>query len=332
MKYANGEKATWNGAAFEVKVQSTAGIRDPRLSLTVSHGLPDAGWVVGAMARTAVGASFAMALEIYAQWAPRAVTLDGRELSNVIAGKGFGASEIRHPLCLLTALPQDGLPEFRVRAKLDPQPRARIASGDLADQAGDVSQALQGLERPLSSLGLVTYFLHKVRVGTNKTDYRPSAKPSQLVWLDDGVMVHSENLPLPRTPVALCVACSAQDLETDLTGMVLRETAERERRKALAVRAISSLFPAPACQVQVQMVTKETAPEQSQCGLVIALTGAASLPFVPPLGIFLMVVGGWFWKSSAASARAETQGEEQRNHYTNLATALDAYAKSLPSP
>lgn len=84
---------------------------------------------------------------------------------------------------------------------------------------------------PEANLGcLLAGHFKEVRKKNDAVSWETFAKPSSLCWLLDGVIVDSQPLPLPESPLSGTFFASAQGLTSDLSGFRLQQNQQLEER------------------------------------------------------------------------------------------------------
>lgn len=125
--------------------------------------------------------------------------------------------------------------------------------------------------------------------------YKTYPKPSELIWVCDGVIVSRESIGI-STSVAALVILSAKSLETDLTGFELRHGDDFRNRRREGLRAAGREL--KALQIQGGITTKGRSSIKSLLGWGGIVFGV----LVPPAGLALL------------SMRLLSMNSEHRSH------------------
>lgn len=118
------------------------------------------------------------------------------------------------------------------------------------------------------------------------SSWKPALRHSEFVWVADGVEVLREQLELPTLPTPLLVACSADGLETDLSGMLPRDTEERHRRRDMVMRGVTKAVAGRTFE------TESGTPMGVFAGKVTLTLGVMLAPYMPWLALPTMAAGG----------------------------------------
>lgn len=157
-------------------------------------------------------------------WSPVWSSLDRRRLGGVETGQPF-LSHLTSTMVCYCPLSDKAIPAF----PFDPGSRYQ------AHVSGSVAK-----DKTPHGCAMILLARHRM-----KTEVEPDPFPayptefedsrSQIVWWKDGVSVAQEEFG-KAGPFSLTLLLNASDLETDLSGLQLRESAERERRIRAALK------------------------------------------------------------------------------------------------
>lgn len=292
------ECLVWNGVR----------LRRSTLEADVKRGLIEASPLgVGAVKSTWIGrqlltsernADISKALTEYATTFPLPLTLDGRRIDGLELDSRRGWAKTRIPFCVVAG--EADLPPFPI----PPGTRERTGQMSKID-----------LEREKSLAILVTAFLKRELLMT----YGPKEVKSQLVWVQDGIVLRREDLSFPLSVSAVTIFISADGLKTDLTGMQLLDSEERTRRAIEATRAaqdrMMEMIPFQTRMIEVKQTSKRE-------GLAYSLfaMGSTMLLTHPFVAVFWVGLG---LKTLMGSE------EEKRDFGNYLAGCFDELVESL---
>ncbi len=227
IEYHDGGADLWDGRSLcpiEEGTEELDGLR-----VTISHlptGSSTTMMSVLRRARLEPSTRIARILASHCCWRETLIRLDGRILSDYLLDPHFGSGSLRRPLLLLRADGDDSYPRLRCAVSSSISPVGHRAQGEF-----DVS--------PCLAAALVTVFLERGS-GLLDSSIRPGKNKSVFTWIRDGVEVDEEVLATTKGSVAIKVVCSAGGLETDLSGLVPRRSAELHARRKAALEAILS--------------------------------------------------------------------------------------------
>lgn len=235
--YPDGETWAWNGEAFEpleAEKLSPAGA----LAITVAHFVFGQSRSVFSLSHSLASrqrASIARALQSYCHLAPVPIEVDHWPVNGTKRDRYFGVGNESRPIFLLTPPVEEELPPVKV-----PNPKEWLKPPFGPDPTVSVVGVAECVELPhrAAALGLVSLMLQKKRVSRTLSYHEPKKRPSRLIWLMDGVVVQTEELPFEQY-VAFGAVVSADGLATDLTGFSIRSTASKRRRIQLALRCLA---------------------------------------------------------------------------------------------
>ena len=234
--YPGGVGQAWTGERFVNRQLSLKG--EAQFSIIVSHfeigaGVSDVWALSGdALREKMLRISGTLSGQCYA--APARLFLDGRQLNGPQNDPVFGLTTSVRPLALLEKR-SDELPTFSF-----PVSRAMqvCASSDLQIESGFSGSLSEGEVADQSVLLLMSAFLeseeHKPLAGR----LRQREQSAELLWIVEGVVSQRERLPW-KGPVSFAVMVSGEGLETDLTGLALRQSEAYFHRRDAALREIS---------------------------------------------------------------------------------------------
>lgn len=283
LQYPDGTRATWSGERFELSQPRRGGILP--LSLGVSCHLSSQEEIRQPFV---VRADISKELHSLAQWSPRPIRIDSREISNILEDPKFSSSQSRQPLCLITAPTREDQVRLKLRARFTPRGSSTSVNAQPLD--AHLRKAIKELADGVFAVGLVTHFLP-----TESSSSRPA---SEFVWVCDGVEVMREPLPIKMDSMAILIACSAEGLKTDVTGLTLRQSKSKEARKREALGAIVQCYPDTTDDEDDFKITSQTV---KGVEVVVAALAFAVSPF---LGMFLTAGAAWW-----ARAKAENNKE-----------------------
>ncbi len=284
--YQDGRQAIWTGSGFEIHETSST---DVGFRVGVSHFKVGESTSLFSLKNLAAGkrsAEISRILTSEAHLMPSHLSIDGREINNLMDDPVFGASNLRQPLYLFRVPSHSLVPDLKVKAhfqrrtswSVEGLPEINAADGEA------VQTELPALQEPGMAVVLVSSMLGRTKKGKSY-EYHALAKPSQLVWVSDGVVVGREDLPLPNGSTPMVVVCSAAGLETDLSGLVPRLTEARAERRDTVMRGVAR------CLVESDLDAKVQSRVQK---LHLGLMAVGGMVFFvnPVAGLALMGGGG----------------------------------------
>ena len=294
LTFPNGTVAFWNGSQF-VYQESDDGPRHTSLSLNVSHfkvGESGSVFSLDNFAAKKRAAQIQGTLADFSQFAPREVSLDGRNLSNLFNDPIFGPSESAQPLFVLRAAPHEHLPSLRVLGSFA-RPSIAVNGPSFRVDEAAVNDTLREFSQPSFAIAMVSAFLVKRKSGKTET-FESRSQSSALVWVADGVEVAREFI-VSSNSVAILIVCSADGLETDLSGLVPRGTLEKEHRKKEVLRAITREF---QLLTGADPDTQATFPRETLVVAGLAFLGLVTFVMNPVVGFFIAGISGFNHLSS----------------------------------
>jgi hypothetical protein len=315
VRFLTGESIMWNGQGFQ-QGPSVPAATEP-FTVAVSHFELDesTGFLSTATFRAAERrASIGRVLSSRCHWAPVRVTLDGRSINNIFSDPTFGGSNLRQPLCLIRVPPQLPYPTLEVQADPRVIPKPSIfTDAEVPTITPDwyrFQEALTGLSQPCFAIGMVSAILVKVSAGKNSTVTKTGTVGNAMAWISDGVEVARESLPFRPRSAALLVACSAEGLGTDISGLIPIHSAPKAERRTAALRAIRRGFPDTRDEQADYDIEGGTDPANT----TMLVIGGLSLLFNPLVGAAILTFGGLSWTSlrsrNAAIQKAIKEGFE----------------------
>lgn len=238
---------------------------------------------------------------------PIPLTVDGLRMDALQLCPTYGLSTSSHPLLL--GWVESGTPTYQLppgsfsnkaeRVFLSMHPKARTVTEAVVDP-GEAPPAV-------FASWLVTAHFGLYQKGKSQI-WKCVPKPSMLFWLQDGVVIASEQI-LHETEVSVAVFVSAQGLATDLGGFALGESKNREQRRIDALRAaqaqIANLQP-----VSLQELIEGNAQDQKTAGTALVVGGLLLLKLSPIHSLGLMAAGA---ASRISAGKKEQAVEEQLN-------------------
>lgn len=232
LRFQDGRMLEWDGHGFQISQSSE---KTDGLEISVSHWSVEEhvgllglrGWIRAGKRNAAV----AKALGERCYVCPIPLVLDGRSLCSWLSCPSHSQNSTTQPLAVLLS-DHKGLPPLSRAAgsfrDLKLASRSRHIRGQIDEPRELLSSLNQGGESSLT----VLVAMHMDRLGTRWT---PLTSRSVCHWVSDGAVVEIERYIYSHCSVALFV--SAAGLNTDLSGFQLRDSLEKHRRSALAVRA-----------------------------------------------------------------------------------------------
>ena len=301
IQYSDGVRAEWTGSDFTMSSRRASS--STPLALGVGHRTTNDG---APIQLASVGAEIARILCVQCHLSPRKITLDQREISSIFEDPNFGRPKGYQLLGLLSSPPSESGPNLRVRANFT---GSFTPWGLKARLNPDVIlKATRSLATSASAAGMMIY--------------SPSDPKliSQLAWVQDGVEVFRDNLSLAGGPIALLVACSAEGLETDISGMTLRDTPEKRRRMLETLERIGH------CLQDSGKVLSEL-PESSPLPSVAAGVAGLFLCLVSPV-IGCLTLGGSVLGLLSLTSKEGVEISEIQKDIQYFAAALAEYVSS----
>lgn len=297
-----GESLVWSGRELEVVPSQATEL----LRLTVSHrtlaegkGIP--GWRVFQAARR--NAEILKTLSERCFVCPVPLTVDGRRMDVLQFCPTHGYTGSSHPVALGWGdldSPAMGLPPGTLEGYVNPAQQNKPSSIQLLSR---------GVLRPLTKehpragvYWLATVHLKLTGSGKNKSwDLR--AQPSVLYWVEDGVVLETEHLPVPSRAFSVAMFLSAAGLAHDLTGFGLVKDPERVRQGAAVVGAALAKIPL----VSLEALVNTTADATKMVGIALCGLGVLSL-FGGPQGLLLLGAGVIALQTAGSTVRAVESG------------------------
>lgn len=242
--YPGGVGQAWTGKRFVNRPLSLRG--EAQFSIVVSHfeigaGVSDIWSLSGdALRDKMLRISGTLSGQCYA--APARIYLDGRQLNGPQNDPVFGLTTSVRPLALVERR-HDDLPTFSF-----PVSRAMevCASSDLQIRSGFGESLGKGEVLDQSLLLLMSAFLESEEHKPLAGQLRKRDQHAELLWIVDGVVAQRERLSW-KGPVSFAVLVSGDGLETDLTGLALRESEAYLQRRQSALEEISGTIFQSGC-------------------------------------------------------------------------------------
>lgn len=169
------------------------------------------------------------------------LSIDGRRLVGLHHDPHFAATRDTRPLLLLSVEPKSKLPAFKMSIDND---------WDSPESEGAVDVEIRGSRkapREKNSHGAVVIlaaFLKEARIArgyfNDQREHKrrlPHSRSSYLLWVQDGVVISEEELPLANS-IGFGMAISAEGLRTDLSGFGLVEDQALAERRAAALESL----------------------------------------------------------------------------------------------
>lgn len=139
--------------------------------------------------------------------------------------------------------------------------------------------------------------------GPKNRYWEESSGPSTAFWVLDGGILAQNRLLSERTTCSVACFLNAEGLETDLTTLDLRDSAERAQRLSLAKQALyPALLPLESITFD-EMVRRGVMISRFAGGSFMAL-GLFSLYATVPVGLILGAVGGGLYYFAGTRERA----------------------------
>lgn len=138
-----------------------------------------------------------------------------------------------------------------------------------------------------------------------KVVWETPSRSSNLRWVVDGVIVDSDDLPVPASPISCSLFASAEGLATDLSGFRLqRNTAQRERTQQLI-----EVFGPALAQITFNLdslVEQKRQTAKLTSSLLVA--GGVVIAFFSPLHSLCILIGAAANYTKAGSRERELEG------------------------
>ncbi len=234
IRYPDGVHSVWTGEGF---TQLSSGSETGTFTLSVANfefGNSKSVFSLDNVDAARFRAEVESVLVSRCHLGPRTVEIDGVEVASLLYDPHFGVTRRSRPLTFLRAPEQPGLPSFFVA---NPQEfRGRKLGSHFIDIAEEDEKRI-GPATTCSVAAIVSVFVEKKELRKNTHYFTPRCRRSEVIWVDDGVVVNREPLRL-EAGAGLAVIVSSEGLETDLSGLQPRESGHKKRRKELACEAI----------------------------------------------------------------------------------------------
>lgn len=273
IRYCDGERRVWDGERFQL----TGNFQDPvvpsSLEITVGHltfAERQTPYSTESSPALRVCYKIARVLREHCHLASHLITLEGHSIGDLRNDPDYGVSPTVKPIALLRrqweGLPQLLLPgaDSRIEFCLENQ-SVQLAAVD---------------EQEISTAVILSAFSDKKKNFTASSATGGHA----FLWVRHGVVVHRERIQLPRCRVGMAVLLSAEGLKTDLSGLVPRESEEKQARKNSALAAAHQAV----SEVRGRVKTKPSVKRP----LTSALLGALCLTKAAPLGLLVVGLAG----------------------------------------
>jgi hypothetical protein len=173
---------------------------------------------------------FALELEKNAFVCPIPIFLDGRLLNQIFQHPKFGFSRAHRPLLVAgvsrnpeeEALPLSVCGEQKVMSYLtDPRRASRLYDGDKDFSSWYLCRGIEPDQ-------------------LEQVDIEPKQRVHEILWVCDGVLVYREGVEIPTSLLLVTIFLNARGLPTDLTGLQLTESFERDQRARGALKDIAA--------------------------------------------------------------------------------------------
>lgn len=235
VRYPDGQQVAWDGRAFR---DLDGGDADGVFVLAVAHfefGESSSIFNLENLVGPKYSQSINSTLCCHCHLGPHPLKVDGREIGNFLQDPVFGVTGNSRPLALLRVPKMRLLPSVTVANplshrfdKLGPH-QVSVAASATGFEPGEPA-------RPVAAVGLLAVFFEKVKLRRNDFYYAPGEAHSEIVWLNDGVVVARESLKEVKGPVAIGIVVSCQGLETDVSGLIPRTSPQKSLRKHVAIK------------------------------------------------------------------------------------------------
>ena len=224
-------------------------------------------------------AEMALVLESKAHTCPIPLSVDGRRVDSIELNPDFGWSPTSETLAV--GFGKGNLPKIKM-------------SSSLMQANHDEKSPAWGLIQSFSRRHALIY-----AVNLNKEKYllndqwawTLTDRPSSILWVDDGVVISSTELPTPASKVGVGVFVNATGLPKDLTGFGLLQSSEQRERKREVFSIMRSLAPEIA-QIKyesIQNAIESSSNLKSKTSIVLSLLGIGTLFFSVPMGVLFLV-------------------------------------------
>lgn len=158
---------------------------------------------------------------------------------------------------------------------------------------------------------LVSAHVEPVSGGRGRVSWEPRDGRSNCNWVADGVVVESVTAEADPTPCSVGWFISADGLETDLTGLTLRDSPEKQIRLQLSKTLVNKALGELEDSKLTTLPLPETRlPKKTALGLIAAGAGVAML--LSPFYGFLCMGVGWLGleKDGGGERKLETHLKE----------------------
>lgn len=271
--WADGRRLLWDGESFELE---QAGAGKPKIWIALPVEVE--GWLKRGKAASRRNAAMTRVLREGAFVCPLPIYFDGLQVSSLGNCPSHEVSKESVPISVLWS-------RSRLPLWLPPGMSLDALRKSRREEFRGLQEfregVLGGLELPsrLSTLAIVSAHV-TAPSEDGESDWSIQKGRSVAYWIDDGVVVHTENLPLEEQAVSMALMLSAEGLKKDLTTFApLDGPAKLERVQ----EAMKSVLP------QVEKMSFDALPECYEAG------GSVSSSLLNSLGgAFLGGVGGLF--------------------------------------
>jgi hypothetical protein len=283
VRYDDGEKVVWTGEGF---VQSS--LREASVfAIRVGHYTFDEQRIGRTGASSArVSVKIAAALRYHCHLAPEPIYVDGFRISAGENDLNMGSPNSGHPLALLQVADDCELPTFKLATP------SGVPKVNLGRQIAylDTNLAPELKENKVCrAAALLSVFAQNGKL---------QKKPSTILWLKDGVVVHRERMLLVSRAVGIGIVISSVGLETDISGLKPRKTESYFQRRRLGVRVVHRQL-----RDTLQKLGSEGVSTRASGTLSSILSGAGLLFFakVPVIGLWILGFAGVSYLSNLGS-------------------------------
>lgn len=234
IRYPDGTHVAWTGKAF---AEVSSGGESGSFAVSIANfefGESKAIFSLNNFEAARFRAEVESVLASHCHLGPRTVEIDGVEVASLLYDLRFGVTDSSRPLTFLRAPEDQELPSFSVA---NPKEfHGRGLGGHFVD-IGNGDAERMGPATACSAAAIVSVFVEKKKLRNDTIYYAPGRRRSEVIWVCDGVVVDREALRL-EAGAGVAVIVSAEGLDTDLSGLLPRESDLKERLRELALRAV----------------------------------------------------------------------------------------------
>lgn len=314
----------WDGQTMH-RVQRAPG-REFRLSVTHQSAESSASWLYNQVEASRRNTEVATALRDHCYTCPVPLTIDGRRVDGLHHCPGHGWSPRTFPLSLTFVkgdLPEQPWPSGTFEA-LEEAGNNELSDGGGLEGVTKVVLREVGATRASGAAILLTAHAspESLTVGSQTVNtWQLSSSSSHCYWIQDGVVVEVEKFMAPSCGVSIGCFVSADGLDNDLTGLILRNSAERARRFHVVSRLVDDSLLAMRV-LPSQALKAHNRKRYQKLGNTVLLLALGVGWTVPVMGTPLAMLMGLFGLLSRFAVRGE-----QKKLLEQLDTALNSLSR-----